>query len=97
MADYEYVNNVINVGTQTHSNGHLVNKWENNVNVCLVKTNPAPRIDNGLVPRPPQICKSKGSRLDKLNKVIEDFDWDHLAVGNKEKARDVIINHEEVF
>lgn len=95
MAHYEYVNNV---DAQAHCSEYIVESLENNVNICrVVRINTAPIIDNDLVPRPPDICSSKGSRTEKLNKVIEDFNWDHLTTENKEMARDVIIDHEEVF
>lgn len=68
---------------------------EKNVNICRVgRINTAPKIDDDLVPRPPEFCKSKGSRLNKLARIIEDFHWDHISERHKERARDVIINHE---
>lgn len=61
LADYEYIFNVENVDAQVHSSEPFINTWENNVNICrVVRKNPAPKIDNNLVPKPPEICKSKG-------------------------------------
>lgn len=39
-----------NVVAHAPSSEHSVNKQENTVNICIVRINPAPKINNDLVP-----------------------------------------------